>query len=54
MDKIKSDRLRELCSLIQIEQNQGKFLSLVQELSRLLGDEYVPPENDPPHHQDCH
>ena len=36
MDKITSDRVRELCSLIQVEQDAGKFLELIQELNRLL------------------
>jgi hypothetical protein len=31
-----SDRIHELCSLIEKEQDRGKFLQLVEELNRLL------------------
>jgi len=39
MEKIKSDRVRELCSLIQTERDQQKFLSLVQELNQILSED---------------
>jgi len=39
MDEMKSDRLRELCSLIQTEGNQEKFLDLVQELNQILSED---------------
>jgi hypothetical protein len=42
MDQSKSDRVRQLCSLIQTEKDQEKFLSLVQELNQLLSEEDVP------------
>jgi hypothetical protein len=42
MDQIKSDRVRQLCSLIQTEKDQEKFLGLVQELNQLLSEEDVP------------
>jgi hypothetical protein len=32
-----SDRIRELCSLIAVEQDHDKLLQLIEELSRLLG-----------------
>lgn len=31
-----NDRIEELCSLIAAEQNQRKFLALVEELNRVL------------------
>jgi hypothetical protein len=31
------DRIRELCSVIAVEQDQHKLLQLIEELSRLLG-----------------
>jgi hypothetical protein len=37
MNKANSDRIHELCSLIAVEQNRHKFLSLVKELNRILG-----------------
>jgi len=39
MDKIKSDRVRDLCLLIQTEQDPQKFMALIQELNRVLCDE---------------
>jgi len=39
MDQIKSDRVRDLCTSIQTEQDQEKFVKLVDELNRLLDDE---------------
>lgn len=39
MDQIKTDRVRQLCSLIQPEKDQEKFSNLVQELSQLLSDD---------------
>ena len=47
MDKIKSDYVRDLCSLIQVEHNQVKFLKLLQELNRVLSEEDVQPASDP-------
>jgi hypothetical protein len=32
-----SDRIRELCSVIAVEQNHHKLLQFIEELSRLLG-----------------
>ena len=46
MDKIKSDYVRDLCSLIQAEQDQQKFLKLIQELNRVLSDEDDRPQSD--------
>jgi hypothetical protein len=37
MNEADRDRIRELCSLIAVEQNQHKLLQLIEELSRLLG-----------------
>jgi hypothetical protein len=37
MNKADSDHIHELCSLIAAEQNQQKFLKLVEELNRILG-----------------
>jgi hypothetical protein len=36
MKKDESDRIYELCSLIAVEQDRKKFLSLVEELNRIL------------------
>jgi hypothetical protein len=36
MNRADSDRIHELCSLIEKEQDRGKFLQLVEELNRLL------------------
>jgi hypothetical protein len=36
MKKDESDRIHELCSLIAVEQDRKKFLTLVEELNRLL------------------
>jgi len=36
MNKADSDRIHELCSLIAVEQDRGKFLELVGELNRIL------------------
>ncbi len=38
MDKITSDRVRELCSRIQAEHNLQRFLDLIQELNHILGE----------------
>ncbi|MFZ3343000.1 MAG: hypothetical protein WA213_19115 [Terriglobales bacterium] len=48
MDKISSDRVRDLCSLIQTEQDQERFLKLIQELNRVLGDDEDRAKSDPP------
>jgi hypothetical protein len=37
MKEADRDRIRELCSLIAVEQNQPKLLQFIEELSRLLG-----------------
>ena len=37
MNKADSDRIHELCSLIAVEQNRQRFLKLVEELNRILG-----------------
>jgi hypothetical protein len=37
MNKIESDRIHELCSLIAVEQDRHKFLQLCEELNRILG-----------------
>jgi hypothetical protein len=36
MNKAQSDRIHELCSQIATEQDHKKFLTLVQELNRIL------------------
>ena len=36
INKAETDRIRELCSLIAVEQNRRKFLELVGELNRIL------------------
>lgn len=36
MNKRDSDRIHELCSLIELEQDREKFMTLVQELNRIL------------------
>jgi hypothetical protein len=36
MNKADSDRVHELCSLIEKEQDRQKFLALVTELNRIL------------------
>jgi hypothetical protein len=37
MKEADRDRIRELCSLIAVEEKQPKLLQLIEELSRLLG-----------------
>jgi hypothetical protein len=37
MNRADSDRIHELCSLIAVEQDRYKFLELVKELNRILG-----------------
>jgi hypothetical protein len=37
MKEADRDRIRELCSVIAVEQNHHKLLQLIEELSRLLG-----------------
>ena len=37
MKEADRDRIRELCSVIAVEQNQPKLLQFIEELSRLLG-----------------
>ena len=44
---MKSERVRELCSLIQTEGDQKKFLELIQELNRLLSDKESHPHAGP-------
>jgi hypothetical protein len=36
MNKADSDRIHELCSLIAVERDRHKFLTLVDELNRIL------------------
>lgn len=36
MNHAESNRIHELCSLIEKEQDQQKFLSLVKELNKIL------------------
>jgi hypothetical protein len=36
MNKAESDRIHELCSLIAAERDRSKFLTLVEELNKLL------------------
>jgi hypothetical protein len=36
MNKVDSDRIHHLCSLITQEQDRAKFLSLVEELNQIL------------------
>lgn len=36
MNQADSDRIRELCSLIAVEQDREKFLKLIEELNRIL------------------
>ncbi len=36
MNKTESDRIHELCSMIAVEQDRGKFLELVSELNHIL------------------
>jgi hypothetical protein len=39
MNKDESDRIHELCSLIAVEQDRKTFLTLVEELNRILSSE---------------
>ena len=49
MDKPKNDRISELCSLIEVERDQQRFLCLVHELNRLLSAEQgTRPQSEPP------
>jgi hypothetical protein len=43
MDMAHSNRIRELCSLIQGEQDPQKFISLIEELNRILSDKGTNP-----------
>jgi hypothetical protein len=43
MDMAHSNRIRELCSLIQAEQDPQKFISLIEELNRILSHKGTPP-----------
>ena len=36
MNKADSDRVQQLCSLIAVEQDHQKFLTMVEELNRIL------------------
>lgn len=36
MDKADSDRIREICALINVEQDRKKFSQLLEELNRIL------------------
>jgi hypothetical protein len=39
MNQRDSERIQELCSLIAVEQDRGKFLALVEELNRILSNQ---------------
>lgn len=46
MKKADSDRIHELCSLIEIEEDPEKFLILVTELNRILSTEGARLQNE--------
>ncbi|HSZ64374.1 MAG TPA: hypothetical protein VK828_21425 [Terriglobales bacterium] len=46
MDKLDSERIRELCSLIEAEHDPQKFLLLVEELNNLLSSKNAPHKTD--------
>jgi hypothetical protein len=46
MNKADSERIRELCSLIQHEHDPQKFLLLVEELNNLLSEKNIVPKKD--------
>ena len=46
MNKADSDRIHELCSLIEMEQDKEKFLRLVKELNRILSSKQARLEED--------
>ena len=49
MGKPKNDRVSELCSLIEVEKDQLRLQSLLQELERLLrAEQDARPQSDPP------
>ena len=48
MNQGESDRIRELCSLIAVEQDREKFLKLVEELNRILDAKDEPRQNQEP------
>jgi hypothetical protein len=39
MEKIRSDRVRDLCLVIQTEYDQQKFMALIQELNHIPGED---------------
>ncbi len=47
MDKANRERIDELCSRIATEQNQHKFLALVEELNRILSAKAERLKNNP-------
>jgi hypothetical protein len=47
MKKDESDRIHELCSLIAVEQDRKKFLTLVEELNRILSAQHGRLKNAP-------
>ena len=51
MDNIENDRIEKLCSLIAVEQDQQKLLSLVEELNQILSAENEPSRNKKPDDQ---
>jgi hypothetical protein len=53
MNQADSERVHELCSLIEKEQDRQKFLLLVTELNRILSakDERLKNNNDPDEEQ---
>ncbi len=46
MHKPDSERIRELCSLIEAEHDPQKFLLLVEELNNLLSATNIPPKKE--------
>ena len=46
MNKIDSERIRELCSLIEHEDDPQKFLLLVEELNNLLSGNVAPKKDE--------
>jgi hypothetical protein len=45
MDRFRSDRVRDLCARIQEEHDSQKFLELIQELTRILGEDDLFPRD---------
>jgi hypothetical protein len=51
MNKADSDRIHQLCSLIAQEKDRARFLSLVEELNRILGSHEERLKTSMPHEQ---